>query len=287
MRAGRLERMHFNFDFTAVQIIWTLTFAAHLVLLVVLLGRDRARRFRWFTISIALVALRLLSSRLLYNRMPQLTLGEIFVVLADISVIVSLLVLLELARRTFGSARRRLSIAWILAFLIIGGVVVTTWGHWPAWKTLTPMTKMVFLNLLQLFAQKGGLLVDVLTVLLGILMVSIGSHYRAGWRTHTQRIMIGLSTASLAQLAVQIIWQIIAKTAKPHSMAEYQHIVDLREKLFNANSVVYLAVVIWWIACLWIDEPGSETADILVPVGPLDPLLEDSARVEPPQDPHA
>jgi hypothetical protein len=279
--------MHFNFDFTAVQIIWTLTFAAHLVLLVVLLGRDRARRFRWFTISIALVALRLLSSRLLYNRMPQLTLGEIFVVLADISVIVSLLVLLELARRTFGSARRRLSLAWILAFLIIGGVVVTTWGHWPAWKTLTPMTKMVFLNLLQLFAQKGGLLVDVLTVLLGILMVSIGSHYRAGWRTHTQRIMIGLSTASLAQLAVQIIWQIIAKTAKPHSMAEYQHIVDLREKLFNANSVVYLAVVIWWIACLWINEPGSETADMLLPVGPLDPLLEDSAKAEPPEDPHA
>ena len=279
--------MHFNFDFTTVQVIWTLTFAAHLVLLVVLMGRDRAMRFRWFTVSIALVALRLLSSRLLYNRLPQLTLGEIFVVLADISVIVSLLVLLELARRTFGSARRRLSIAWILAFLVIGGIVVSTWGHWPAWKTLTPMTKMVFLNLLQLFAQKGGLLVDVLTVLLGILMVSIGSHYRAGWRTHTQRIMIGLSTTSLAQLAVQIIWQVIAKTAKPHSMAEYQHIVDLREKLFNANSVVYLAVVVWWIACLWINEPGSETADILVPVGPLDPLLEDSAKAEPPEDPHA
>jgi hypothetical protein len=279
--------MHFNFDFTTVQVIWTLTFAAHLVLLVVLLGRDRAMRFRWFTVSIALVALRLLSSRLLYNRLPQLTLGEIFVVLADISVIVSLLVLLELARRTFGSARRRLSIAWILAFLVIGGIVVSTWGHWPAWKTLTPMTKMVFLNLLQLFAQKGGLLVDVLTVLLGILMVSIGSHYRAGWRTHTQRIMIGLSTTSLAQLAVQIIWQVIAKTAKPHSMAEYQHIVDLREKLFDANSVVYLAVVVWWIACLWINEPGAEAAAVAVPVGPGDPLLEDSAKAEPPEDSHA
>src|SRR5581483_8814110 len=136
--------------------------------------------------------------------------------------------------------------------------------------------------------QKGGLLVDVLTVLLGILMFSIGSHYRAGWRTHTQRIMIGLSTASLAQLAVQIIWQMIAKSAKPHSMAEYQHVVDLREKLFNANSVVYLAVTIWWIACLWMNEPsGAETADVAVPAGPHDPLLEDSAKAEPPEDPHA
>lgn len=276
-----------NFHFTPVQIIWTLTFAAHLVLLVVLLGRDRVRRFRWFTISIALVALRLVSSRLLYNRLPQLTLGAVFVVLADLSVIVSLLVLLELARRAFGSARRRLSLAWIVAFVLIGGTVVATWGHWPAWKTLVPMTTMVFLSLLQLFAQKGGLLVDVLTVLLGILMVSIGSHYRVGWRTHTQRIMIGLSTASLAQLAVQIVWQIIAKTAKPHSMVEYEHVVNMRENLFNANSVVYLAVTIWWIACLWMDEPGrGETADILVPVGPGDPSLEASAQAEPPEEPH-
>lgn len=276
--------MHFNFDWTAVQVIWTLTFAAHLVLLVVLLGRDRVTRFRWFTISIALVAFRLLASRLLFNRLPQLTLGEIFVGLADVSVIVSLLVLLELARRAFGSARRRLSVAWIGAFIVIGGVVVGTWGKWPAWKTLTPLSKMVFLNLLQLFAQKGGLLVDVLTVLLGILMISIGSHYRAGWRTHTQRIMIGLSTASFGQLAVQVIWQIIAKSAKPHSMAEYQHVVDLREKLFNANGALYLAVTIWWIACLWLNEPGRpDLAEVAVPVGPGNPQLEEAAEAEPPE----
>ena len=275
-----------NFHFTPVQIIWTLTFAAHLVLLVVLLGRDRVSRFRWFTISIALVALRLVASRLLFNRLPQLTLGIVFVILADISVVVSLLVLLELARRGFGSARRRLSVAWILAFLVIGGIVVGTWGHWPAWKTLTPMTTMIYLDLLQLFAQKGGLLVDVLTVLLGVLMVSIGSHYRAGWRTHTQRIMIGLSTASLAQIAVQVVWQVIAKTAKPHSMDEYNRIVNLRENLFNANGVVYLVVLIWWIACLWIDEPGkADPAAIAVPVGPIEPALESSTTAELPEKP--
>ena len=56
--------MHLNFGFTTVQILWTLTFAALLVLLVVLLGRDRTRRFPWFTASIALVAVRLLASRM-------------------------------------------------------------------------------------------------------------------------------------------------------------------------------------------------------------------------------
>jgi hypothetical protein len=32
--------------------------------------------------------------------------------------------------------------------------------------------------------------------------------------------------------------------------------VGLREKLFNASEVVFLAMVVWWIACLWMDEPG-------------------------------
>ena len=57
--------MHSNFDFSASQILWTLTFAALLVLLVVLLGRDRARRFPWFTASIATMGLLLLTSQLL------------------------------------------------------------------------------------------------------------------------------------------------------------------------------------------------------------------------------
>lgn len=277
--------MHLNFDFTAVQILWTLTFAAHLVLLVVLLGRDRARRFPWFTTAIALVALRLIASRLLFGRLPQLTLGTIFVVLADLSAVVSFLVLVELARKVFGRARRALWITWSLVPLSIGAVVLATWGHWPASKTVRPTSLMALLSLLQMLAQKGGLLTDVLTVTLGILVVSFGRRYGSGWRSHAQQIIIGLSTASLAQIAVQAIWQVIASTAKPHSMAEYERIVGLREKIFNANSVVYLAVAIWWIVCLWIDEPGSaETAEVAVPVGVDDPSREASAAADPPED---
>src|SRR6202012_5624959 len=108
-------------------------------------GRDRVTRFRWFTLGIALVALRLLASRLLFGRLPQLTLGEIFVVLADISVIVSLLVLFELARLVFSRASRRTWSIWIVAFFAIAGAVTATWGQWPAWKTLTPMSTMAVL----------------------------------------------------------------------------------------------------------------------------------------------
>ena len=45
-----------NFAFSARQILWTLTFAAQLVLLVVLLGRDRARRYPWFTAGVVILA---------------------------------------------------------------------------------------------------------------------------------------------------------------------------------------------------------------------------------------
>lgn len=249
--------MHLNFHFTQVQILWTLTFAAHLVLLVVLLGRDRIKRFPWFTAAITLVALRLVSSRLLYGRLPELALGGTFIVLALISALVGLLVLVELARHAFRGAHRNAWIAWGIALLALGSCVLAFWGPWPPSKTLKPDSLLGTLGLLQLLAQKGSMLVDVETVGLELLIVTMGSHFGAGWRSHTQQIMIGLSTASITQLGVQIIWQIIAKHTQPKSMDEYQRVLGLKDKLVNGNSAIYLIVAIWWIFCLWIDEPGA------------------------------
>ena len=116
--------MHFNFHFTAVQTLWTLTFAALLVLLVVLLGRDRIRRFPWFSTGIVLVTLRLLVNRLLHDRLPAITMGEIAISLALVSAIVGIIVLVELARRAFSrvAARalritrsRRDALTWVLS----------------------------------------------------------------------------------------------------------------------------------------------------------------------------
>src|SRR5580658_4797335 len=249
--------MHPNFHFTTVQILWTLTFAAQLVLLVVLLGRYRIKRFPWFSLGIVLMALRLLASRLLFGRMPGITLSAIFIVMADLSAVVGFLVVVEMARRAFAPVKR---IAWYsgaLAVLIVGGGILAAWGPWPAWKTLSASSFLADLQLMQLGAQKLDLLVDLLTVELGLLVILLGRKYGAGWRTHTQRIVIGLSTASTAQLAVEGLWQFIAHTAVPHSQAEYDRIIGLRDKLFNANGVLFISVIVWWIVCLWIDEPGA------------------------------
>lgn len=254
--------MHFNFHFTAVQTLWTLTFAGLLVLLVVLLGRDRLSRFPWFTASMVLMALRMLASRLLFGKMAPLASSEIFLTLADIGAIVSFLVVVEMARRAFQAASRR---AWIIGTLVLLAIAVTVvikWGPWPPAQTVLARSLLSDLRLMQLVAQKGDLLIDLLIIELSLLVVFCGRRFNAGWRSHTQRIVLGLSTASIAQVLVRVCMQAIANAPAPQNQGQYQRLTGLQEKLFNANSVVFLVVVIWWIVCLWIDEPGAKLTSI-------------------------
>ena len=125
-----------------------------------------------------------------------------------------------------------------------------------------------------IFAVKLGLLTDVLSICLGVLVVAAGGRYGAGWRTHVQRIMIGLSTASIAQMAAQGIWQTIARHTTPHSQAEYERVIGIQEKLLNTNSAVYVLVVIWWIVCLWIDEPGASGDRFTAEIAPASSATE-------------
>ncbi len=252
--------MHFHFDFSANQILWTLTFAGLLVLLVVLLGRNRAQRFPWFTAAMVMMALRMVASRLLFGRMSPLVSSQIFLVLSDVAAIVALLVAVEIARRAFMGAKRS---AWIVATLIVlalAGAVVVEWGPWPSPKTLFTASTLGAMRFMQLVAQKADLLADLLIVQVGVLVVLFGRRFHAGWRSHVQQIIIGLSTGSISQLAVRVIWERIALHTTIHSQAEYDRVMGLQAKIYHANNVVYLAAVVWWIVWLWFDEPGAKTA---------------------------
>lgn len=267
--------MHPHFAFSTAEILWTLTFASQLVLLVVLLGRDRAQRFPWFTASIVAVALRLLAGRLLADRLSRLTLAGIMITLALVSVVIGIMVLVEIARKAFVGAKRPSWVAGALGLATVGAVVLWFWGTWPAWKTLTT-GPYIALRIMELAGRKGELLVGVLTIGVGLLVGLFGRRYGAGWRSHTQRIMIGLSTAALAQLSVQAILEIMSHHIAPKSRAEYDHILGLADRINNSSNAVYIAVLIWWVACLWMDEPGTASGADL----PLaQPIL-----TEPPSD---
>jgi hypothetical protein len=249
--------MHFHLNISAVQVVWTLIFAALLVLLTVLFGRDRARRYRWFTASIVLVALRLLVSRLLFGRMAAIPENAIVLSLAVVGTVANLMVVVELARQGFRGAARAVLAAWTVILLTAGVAVVAYWGPWPAWQTLRAVSLLAALQLMALVTQKGDMLASLLALGLGLLILLFGRRYRAGWRSHTQQIAIGLSTAAISQLAVRGIWQAIATRVTVHSQAEYEHVMNLQTKLYSANNVVYLAVLVWWIAWLWVDEPAT------------------------------
>jgi hypothetical protein len=253
--------MHFDFHFTALKVLWTVTFAAQLVLLIVLLGRDRIKRYPIFTASIAIMTLRLLSSRLLADRMPTIVLNEIFVPLAVVAALVGLLVVFEMARRAFAAAARPLWIVNAIGLLVVATAVVVVWGPWPAWKTVAPDSLLGVLRMGQLGSQKLELLANLLNIELCVLILAFGRAYNAGWRTHTQRIVIGLSAASLAQVVAQIAWQVIAHSAHPQSQAELGKLVTLRDNIFNASGAVIAAVFLWWIVFLWLDAPDSPSAE--------------------------
>ena len=255
--------MHFHF--TASDILWTLTFAGHLVLLVVLLGRDRMARFPWFTTGVIILALRILTIRMLVKRIPPLTMDGINIVMADIGALVGLLVVVEIARRAFGKVRRPTWITGAIMLMALGAVVLKFWGPWPPWSMITAKGTIANLRLLQLIAQKTTLLADVETIAVGLLIVLLGSRFGAGFRSHTQQIAIGLSTASITELAVQGIWQSVIKAAQANpailrSFSEQQRVIGLGDKLSNTNSTIYIVILIWWIVCLWRDEPGQTSA---------------------------
>jgi hypothetical protein len=271
--------MHLHFPFTTVDVLWTFTFAAHLVLLVVLLGRDRIKSFPFFTASVVLMAFRLLTSKLLLGRLPQMTMVELVIITAVVGVVMGLLVLLELARKAFGGGQRAIWVTGAMIVMAIGAVVLKYWGAWPVWAQIKQGSPW---QLLQLIAQKGSLLVDVENILVGLLIVALGYRRAAGWRTHTQRIAIGLSTASMGQLAVQGIWEVIARHAAPKSMEEYNHIIAIRERLFNANSMLLIAVLVWWIVTLWMDERGTAVAatEVATIEGVGEPMALEPGEVE-------
>ena len=249
--------MHFHLNFSAANVLWILSFAGELVLLIVLLGRDRARRFRWFTFYIVLLALLLLVNKLLFGRMAPLASTTIYLILSDLTVLVGLVVVADLAKKAFGGAPRTPLLLGSVLVLAAAVAVVALWGPWPAWKTFTDGSTMSMLRGMEMFAEKGTTLLAILAIGTTLAVLLFGRRFGAGWRSHVQQILIGLSLAGMSQIVVRVVWESIAKHTVVHSMAEYGRIMATRAHVYNANNVVFVCVLVWWIVWLWLDEPGK------------------------------
>ncbi len=112
-----------------------------------------------------------------------------------------------------------------VGLLLAAGGLLTVLGPWPVWKQLATLDPtMVRLYLMQLAAQKGDLLVALLTVGLGLLVFLFGRHFKAGWRSHTQSIVIGLFAVAVSLLAFEVV---VLRTLH-FTQAEQESVMRLR-----------------------------------------------------------
>jgi hypothetical protein len=277
--------MHWNIE----QISWAFILAAHLILLIVLIGRDRASRFPWFTAAIALSAVRLLADHLLHGKLTTIAFYWQSYTAMAVDAILGILVLVELTRQVFSrgkgglvlKARGWLGWSFITAALSIAAV--WAWGPWPVWQALKAEPAQLPLLITVLVGLKGELFVGLLTVQVGLLLLIFGRRFGYNWRSHPQQIALGLSTNALGFLAVQAISESIKRTVHLTSRAEYNRVVHLLTNLDNARNAIWLLVLVWWIVWLWRDEPSSTVAQATVDTSILggSPTLEAEAEGDP------
>jgi len=257
---------------TVLQILWALVVAAHLLLLIVLMGRDRIRTFPWFTTAIAVSTVRLLADHLLHGKLTTLAFYWQSYSAMAVDAVIGILVLVELALHVFSSGKGRLLLkpngwlGWILVTFSISIGAVWTWGPWPSWAALKADPNQLPLLIVVLTGLKGQLFLAILTVQVALLMRFFGRRFGFGWKSHDQQIALGLSTNALGFLAVQAISDAIKRTVHLTSREQYERVVHLMTNLDNARFAIWFLALLWFIIWLWRDEPGSPSTGATIPI---------------------
>jgi len=270
--------MHWNTE----QIIWACVLAAHLILLIVLLGRDRISRFPWFTAAITLSVISLLVDHLLNGKLTSMVFYWQSFSAMILAAIFTIFVLIELARRVFSSGRKGLILkangwlGWGFVSVTVAAAAVWAWGPWPSLAQLNAQPSIRGILIMQLVASKSQLFTALLTVEVALLLSLFARRFGFGWRSHPRQIALGLSTNALCILILQVITDLIKRNLHFHSRQEMADGIKHLERLFtnldNARFALWALVLLWWIYWLWRDEPGQPPAnlpaEVLVPIGP-------------------
>jgi hypothetical protein len=248
--------MNINVPFSPLQIIWALLFAGQLVLLVVLLGRVRTERFRWFTASIVIAAIRQLVAELLFQRIAEIPYNAITLSLAILSVLATLIVLIELARILFPVASVSKWLLLSFSILLLCTVALYFWGPWPPRSDYDVHTQLGVLRLLQLGAIRGQLFAAIATVLFGLVAIFPTQKSKDFWSSHAIKILAGLTTFALTLIVTRALGQWIANLANAQVLpqADHERTQAILDRLQNVPMITMIIVQCWWIRSLWIDE---------------------------------
>jgi hypothetical protein len=219
-------------------LFWAVGFVGHVILLLVLLTRQRARAFPIFTTLIGLDIVRTIALALIQQHGTRAGYFYTYWSLAILDVALQLGVVYEMTSRIFrplgewaGDVRRGL-MGWI-----IGSVAVATGLSWLA----TPPTRLW----MQTVMIKGNIFSAALLSELFLGMIALSVTAGLPWKTHVARISQGLGIYSVFTVALEAGRTYFGLRTNSQIYDDLSHV----------RMGVYLLCVTYWIIMLWRDAP--------------------------------
>jgi len=250
--------MNITLPFNQLQIIWTLLFASQLVLLVVLIGRERTQRFWWFTASIAVSAVRELINLLLTGRISQVAFSAIYHFMAILAVLLTVFALVEITRNLFTASSLRTWTLLVASISFVSALCLYLLIPWSAQGNLDFHTQLGMLSVLHLVAICGQITAAIAAVVIGVAALFFAPRTKGFWSSHALKILAGFTTYSLVLISELVIGQWISTLAHATNLAfgDYERTNAILERLLNLPYIAMIIVQIWWIYSLWQDEGG-------------------------------
>lgn len=218
---------------------WAAGLTAHILLLIVLLARHRAKTFPVFT---TLIAVNVLNATVLYEvaqRGSQHTYLVAYFAFAILDLVLQLSVTYELARHVFcptGTWARDIRKGFLMLVLVSLAIALVL-ACLPS-----PQEKTV----LGMLLDRGNLFSSALQCELFVGMIAFSSTANLPWNTHVARIAQGLGFYSLVGLLTEAGHNILT----PNTMA-YDSLTYLRMS-------TYLFCASYWIVMLWLPAPDPQ-----------------------------
>ena len=221
------------------QVLWAVTFAAHLLLLAVLVVRGRAATFPVFTTLIAFYAARTVALYLILHRLTQRDYFYSYWSMAAVDEVLQVGVFYELAKKVFcpaGVWARDIRRAFVT--LIGASAVVACFLTWLA----DPATSFR----VQAVVLRGNLFDSVLMSELFVGMMVLSSTAGLPWKTHVARIAQGLGAYSMLCVGTRAAESYFGVAQDTYS---YMTLSRLR-------ILMYAACAGYWMVTLWRDAPA-------------------------------
>jgi hypothetical protein len=219
--------------------IWVACLTGEIVLLLVLLLRNRAGSFPVFSVYILGIILRSLIGMFVKTHFPAETFKHYSWTAGILDECLQLFVLFEIAEHVFApTGKWAADVGRTMVAMASASAVAAALISWLA----NPATQ----SRMQTFKMRSDFFSAVLMSELFVCMVILSSTFGLPWKTHAARIAQGFGAYSLACIALGI----------PKIFFGLQHGTHQFEEMNHLRSVIYLACEVYWVVMLWAEAPA-------------------------------